>query len=335
MRFRTLHTVCRFEPYARPHLARITDVAASAARAPLSPPLRAPPPLVRKQLLETAVAAWPEVLTVPPPGSDTPDPPTWAAWSCLFGTLLRGVTQTANIVGLDVWLSDVQRAQLARTYPPPTDKGPLSVLACRMGAESGSPRTFNVVRRLLELREALWLAAQLPGDWTIDVGCDQKKWKLGPALMAPSSDLAICGPDGQVLRRIEVTSLHKAAQGPEALRRGLVHILRKAEAEQDGASHEGCIAVHWAPGVVARDCLESIVTRLNAPMGYAPIWQQISTTLQSVTFVDYSPTLAPRVWGRLRQHQGGWVIEDELRLERRQVARRMSTGQLVGQGAYL
>ncbi|HET6343327.1 MAG TPA: hypothetical protein VFH51_00290, partial [Myxococcota bacterium] len=127
-------------------------------------------------------------------------------------------------------------------------------------AASERPEAENLVRRLLELQEALRLCHELDGRACVDVGCDQAK--TGP-WMHPSSDIAVRDRRGRVTRHVEVTSVAEPVRHAEALYAAVEHILRKAAHEDDGGTHEGAVAMNWASGADPDRIIGELVGRLN------------------------------------------------------------------------
>jgi hypothetical protein len=155
--------------------------------------------------------------------------------------LLDRAAGEARILGLGAWLQEVCRHQLR-------------------SPASERPEAENLVRRLLELQEALRLCDELDGRGFVDVGCDQAKTG---AWMHPSSDIAVCDARGRVTRHVEVTSVAEPVRHADALYAAVEHVLRKATHEDDDGTHEGAVALNWAEGADPDRIIQELVGRLN------------------------------------------------------------------------
>jgi hypothetical protein len=202
----------------------------------------------------------------------------------------RVLVRAANeprILGLGVWMQEVCRHRLR-------------------SPASERPEAENMVRRLLELQEALRLCDEERDPRVrIDVGCDQMK--SGAAFTQPSSDIAVRDARGRIVRHIEVTSVSEPLRQAEGLNAAVEHVLKKAAHEQDGASHEGAVALNWADDVDPGQIIQDVVDHLN----HSPnsTWRRAGKRLDRLTLESYAPVDPPRVYATLVNDEGCWRAE--------------------------
>ena len=217
----------------------------------------------------------------------------------------------------------------------------------KMGHTSGAltiDQALDVLRTFFELDEAVRQSDSSPAT-QVRIGCDFSKAAApgGHAAAAAvagagltvarrtaclpnlspdaSFDVEVRSQDGQVIKRIEVTSIGTKIDSFRSFENAVRHVTDKAIAEDAricagqksnptvAERHEGTIAVSWGDTCDVYGTLHAVVHMLNTrPQRSHRVWHNAAIALDGLTIVGANAA-QPRVWGTLTKRDNHWHLE--------------------------